>query len=181
MNQESSIMSRCWCFAVSLAMSVLLLCAGDAWGGGYVVLTGGEGSSKTLNAESVGAEGGWHGRRLLLGIGFSVAFTEGPWRLVTSNHLANNSEKRNDEVELYAAVGLAVLRHLYLVGTMGGAEESKTGRTRTPSGATVEWDPETTGRHLTFSGQLQYELGWLVVGGGYHNRRGAVGRVGVRF
>jgi hypothetical protein len=129
----------------------------------------------------VGVEGGWLGDGLLLGVGLATVFTGGDWATINANPLLTYDEKRNNDLECYGSMGWAVAGNWRLVGTAGASFASHSGRTATSQGTTVEWDPEYDAGRLSFSGQLQYERHWLVVGGGYHNHRGGIGRIGFRF
>jgi hypothetical protein len=169
---------RRW-MVMGVVWAACLLAATRASGGGYVVVAVGAGGES--GAGSVGGEGGWLGERLLLGIGLASVFTGGEWETINSNPLLSYEEKRNNKAECYGSLGWAVARSWRLVGTAGASFGSTTGRTSTNLGTTVEWDPEYDSGRFACSGLLQFERRRLVVGGGYHNRRGGVGRIGFRF
>lgn len=83
------------------------------------------------------------------------------------------SLKRGDEWEPYFAFGVRpIIRNLYLVGTVGGSfQETKE----------TWWgieDVKDTEGLFTASGQVRYVWKHLMVGTGYHNRRGVIGGLG---
>lgn len=157
-----------------LILVIGLLPISNVYGDGYLLLTGGGGGES--NAGSIGGEGGWIGQNFLLGIGLSVIFTGGDWESKGYGYY----KKHDDEYEGYGVVGIRILKDWFLVGTAGYSEETITGKT-CAGGTCVEWDPEVEEGHFTYSGQLQYVYKRLIIGGGYHNRRGVVGRIGFSF
>jgi len=167
-----------------LILFIGLLPISNVYGGGYLLLTGGGGGE--ANAGSIGGEGGWIGQNFLLGIGLSVTFTGGDWEMKYSSSgwmelpPAAYYEKHDDEYEGYGVVGIKILQDLFLIGTAGYSQETVTGKTCV-GGTCVEWDPEVEEDHFTYSGQLQYVYKRLIIRGGYHNRRGIIGGIGLRF
>lgn len=162
-------------------MIALALTNGEARGGGYLLLTAGGGFGGTAGAGSLGLEGGWRGNRTLLGVGLAGIFAGGDWETAGDNPLMTYEMKRNADLEVCAAIGAALTRNWYLVGTAGWSFDSTTGRTTFNSGTPVEWDPVFGDGVFTWSGLLQHERDHLILGGGFHHRRGLVGRVGYGF
>ncbi len=162
-----------------VTLAGLLGVARSVCAGGYALVTTGKGGES--HAGSFGGEAGWVGWRLLLGLGGAGVFSRGPWERINSNALLTYDEKRNNESEYYGALGWAVSRRWRLLGTGGVSVASRSGRTTTYAGTAVEWGPDYSRGRFAWSGQLQYERWGIVVGGGYDNRRGVVGRLGLRF
>jgi len=159
-----------------LIVFVGLLPISNVYGDTYLLLTVGGG-----NAGSIGIEGGWLGQKFLLGIGFSVIFPKDSWRMTNANVFGSSYQRTGPEGEGYGSAGIMILQDWFLVITAGLYYESIQSKTVTYGGTSVEWDPEFKEPNLAYSGQLQYTYDILIVGGGYHNRRGIVGRIGIRF
>jgi len=66
--------------------------------------------------------------RLLSGVGMAALFTGGEWHVINSDPLLTYEEKRNDEVEVYGALGWTLTGGWRLVGTAGESVGSRTRR-----------------------------------------------------
>jgi hypothetical protein len=167
--------------STSLMTLLFLSLAGSVKGGGYLVLTCGVGQGGTSSAGSIGGEGGWHGTRYLSGLGLAVIATGSDWVLLNDNPVMTYEEKRIADAELYGAGGMAVSKNLFVVGTIGRSFVNTKGRSTAYGGTPVEWQGELHGGQTTYSGQLQHRNRHFLVGGGYHNSRGLVVRIGTCF
>jgi len=154
-----------------LMLIIGFLPVSNVYGDGYILLTGGAGGK--ADAGSVGLEGGWIGQNFLLGIGLSAVSTDTEDLPAPAGYY-----KYEDELEGYGAVGIKIITNWFLVATAGYSEQEKKYVLQYPGGE-VEFDEGKKG-YFTYSGQLQYVYKRFIIGG-YHNRRGVVGRVGFTF
>ena len=145
---------------------------------GYVFGNGGSGGK--ADAASGGIEGGLLLPRedsklgYLLGVGLSgIDRADNDDRGIWSTEYS-------DEWEGYFAFGVRpVIKNLYLVGSVGGSirEVSDTFNYKGTKIEGFESDEENE-FHFTTSGQVRYVWKHLMVGAGYHNRRGVIGGIG---
>jgi len=83
-----------------------LLSINEAYGSGYLLLTGGSGGE--VDAGSIGGEIGWIGQNFLLGVGISIALTEGDWERKSYYYY----ERYDNEYEGYGVLGIGA-RNLF--------------------------------------------------------------------
>lgn len=163
-----------------------LLNISNVYGGGYFLLTAGGGGE--ANAVNIGGEAGYMWRIFLLGMGISVTLPDSDWEKIDSDYDedfeyvddSGRYEKKEDELELYIAGGVRVLKDFFVVATAGYSIQAIAKKNCVP-GLCIEWSPEFEKEYFTYSGQLRYVYKRLIIGGGYHNRRGIVGRIGITF
>jgi hypothetical protein len=89
---------------IVLALVFVFLPINNLYGGGYILVTGGNGGDS--NEKSLGGELGWIGQEFLLCIGTAEIFSESGWKRKTPG--AGYFEKNNDEFEFYGVAGVAV-------------------------------------------------------------------------
>ncbi len=166
-------------------IAVLLFCVtmgfiqDSAYAGWYVFGNGGGGGE--ADTASGGLEGGGIFKPdakigYLLGGGFSIADR------AKTEERGNWDTEFTNEGEGYFAFGIRpIIKGLYLVGTAGASvrESSDTWHTGTSAG-TIEGFESDEGNegYFTTSGQIRYIWKHLMIGAGYHNRRGVIGGIG---
>lgn len=164
---------------IALMMVFVLSGSTTAAADGYAFL--GLGSGGEVEATSVGVDFGavWpkESPRFLLGLSLSGSFTS-----ESKKKTALLDEVRAPEFELAAVAGLAVVRGLFLVGS-AGYSQSCTGTVFSGDSASecTNYDDNDVQNHLTWSGQVRYLFDHLILGGGFHNRRGPFVGLGLRF
>lgn len=146
---------------------------------GYMFFTGGGGGG-SAGAGSFGVEGGKILARgdgkFFLGGSLGVAFNG---RSGGRTGAFLETRIRNEQ-ELYGAAGIRLQRRLYLVGTAGLADQSARDIIRVPGAPkVVEEYPLNT--FVTGSGQLRFVFKRVVLGAGYHSRRGLIAGLGFTF
>jgi hypothetical protein len=163
-------MKRIFLLVVALLLNTGMesICEADV----YFVFTGGNGGQADVS--SIGAEGGWIGKRVLLGIGYAQLSNDNTVPQVTSS--GTNYFVYKKEEELYGSLGVKLIDDLFLVGNAGYSQQLI--EFRSFLGVTFDEDPK---RYFTYGGQLQYTFHHIVIGAGYHNRRGIVGKIGFSF
>lgn len=89
---------------------------------------------------------------------------------------------RSDEWELYGAAGINLIEGIFLAGTIGFSEtcEGTVFKGDNPNDC-GSYDDNDKEYKLTGSGQLRFTYKNLMIGAGYHNRRGIVGGIGFVF
>lgn len=89
---------------------------------------------------------------------------------------------RDDEWELYGATGISFIKNFFIVGTAGFSEicEGSVLKGEETSECS-SWEGNDKETKFTGSGQLRYLYERLIIGVGYHNRRGIILGIGVRF
>ena len=89
---------------------------------------------------------------------------------------------KSDDIEIYGAGGIAVTKGLFVVGTAGATETCEgTVFKGDDASSCASYDDNETSYKFAASGQLRYVYKQLIIGAGYHNRRGIVGGIGIRF
>lgn len=145
-----------------------------------VYIFGNIGSGGEVDDSSIGGEIGatlpTSNPSFLLGIGISVA------GISKTERISDFADREfSDEWEGYGAVGIRLISGLYLVGTAGYSQQTES-ITLHAGGVSVEGgNEEVKDEHFTASGQLRYVYKSLIIGGGYHNRRGIIGGIGFAF
>ena len=139
----------------------------------YFVFTGGNGGE--AKASSIGAEGGWIGKNFLLGIGYSLLNNDNTVYQPTSS--GTNTTKTEKENEMYLSGGIRIVDKLFLVANAGYSQQLVTFHSALFG---IDFDEDPINR-FTYGGQLQYIIKNLIISGGYHNRRGVVGKFGFSF
>jgi hypothetical protein len=145
----------------------------------YVYGNGGGGGE--AKAPSIGGEFGviWPkgDQKYLAGMGFSYADTE---KSEPGTFLLD--KVRANEVEIYGAAGLNLTKGFFITGTAGVTEtcEGYVFKGESPSNCT-SMDGVDKKNKFTGSGQLRFINNRLMLGIGYHNRRGVVGGIGLNF
>lgn len=139
------------------------------------------GSGGEVDAPSFGGEVGriWpeDEPKYLLGLGVSRAdsgkILERGWIF---------DKVRDNEWELYGAAGISFTKSLFVVGTAGYSVLCEGGVLKEEeTSACSSWEGNDTEIRSSVSGQLRYVYKSLIIGGGYHNRRGIIIIGGIRF
>lgn len=144
-----------------------------------------------------GGEAGWLGPFLSLGVGLDGQRHQGQSECANCGSL-DTSKKRGfvpvigvtrtgpREVEGYALIGIALAPQLVLAATLGSSTVTRDLQWSTQGTPLRTETQEPEVRFRTYSLQLQLRpthqpIRGLLIGAGYHNRRGVVGRIGYAF
>ena len=139
--------------------------------GGYVFGNGGDGG------EADGASGGLEGG-LLLKQDAKIGWLGGLGLSATDREEPDDNREYTEEWEGYFAFGIRpMIKNLYLVGTVGGSARDSS-ETLHIGGEVLEDMEQESEINFTTSGQVRYVWKHLMVGAGYHNRRGVIGGIG---
>lgn len=160
----------------------------DASANGYFLINGGSGGK--YNASSLGGEIGvvWPATDLqyFLGFGISQINSETRERYYPAGGGVNPpyvwDKVRSNEQELYAAGGLRLVNDFFLGGSVGASTVCEGTVLKGESASSCDsWDGNKSETNVTWSGQIRYIWKNLIIGGGYHNRRGPVLGIGFNF
>jgi hypothetical protein len=167
------------CLLIVSVFICFFVCSINADAEIYIFGNGGTGGE--ADAASIGGEFGviWpkDNQAYLLGMGFSWTDTEKSERATILL-----DKVRANELEWYGAVGLKLTSGFFITGTAGVTEtcEGLVFKGESPSNCT-SMDGTDTKNIFTWSGQLRYIYQRLMLGVGYHNRRGILAGIGFNF
>lgn len=163
-------------FSAVLAVALFFAINGSADAGFYLFGNVGGGDNVSYGGD-LGAIWPSEDPKYLLGIGASSG--------------GNSEEKeatflldrvKSSDLEIYAAFGYAFLKNLFIVGTAGATEVCEgTVFKGDDASSCASYDDNKTEYKFSGSGQLRYVYKHLIIGAGYHNRRGIVGGIGFMF
>lgn len=164
------------CFLILLVIIFSFIVSKNANAGVYIFGTVGSGGE--VDAASYGGEIGaiWpkDEPKYLLGVGASNAESgeREPYSVVLD-------KVRDDELEIYGAAGIGLVKSFFIVGTAGASfvTECLAFKGMDCSGMD-DADEEVK---FAVSGQLRFVYKNLMIGAGYHNRRGIIGGIGFAF
>jgi hypothetical protein len=163
---------------LTVILSCLIMCE-RAQAGVYIFGTFGNGGE--VDADSYGGEIGaiWPSSepKYLIGLGMSYANSS---KSESATFLLD--EVRAPEYDIYVAGGFNLAKGFFITGTAGFSEtcEGTVFKGDDPSDC-ISYDNNDVSYKFTGSGQLRFVYEHLMLGVGYHNRRGVVGGIGVSF
>jgi hypothetical protein len=167
-------------YLLLLFVIIFLLNVSERANAGIYIL-GTFGSGGEIDASSFGGEIGaiWPSDepKYLLGIGGAWANTsyKKPYTLLLD-------KVRENDYELYGAMGISLIRNLFIVGTGGVARGCEGTVLKGDSASECEaYEGNDVKTKFAGSGQLRYLYKYLIIGVGYDNIRGIIGGVGFRF
>lgn len=164
---------------VALVVSCFVFGSKDANAGVYFFGNGGGGGK--ADGGSIGGEIGgiWpkDAPKYLLGLGLSQTNSE---KSEPATFILD--KVRSNEYEFYGAAGLGLTKGFFITGT-GGVTETCEGtvlKGDDPSSC-ADYDGNDVKYKFTGSGQLRFVHKQLMLGIGYHSRRGIIGGIGISF
>jgi hypothetical protein len=149
---------------------------------GYAVLTVGQNGKS--NGSSIGGEIGMVVKTVHLGLGLAEILTDEEWVLESKSGTYYTGvriySKKYHEYEGYGALGMMLLKNVFLVTTIGYSGETYKKKSESQYGI-IDLGTKDGPGHMALSIRLQLEAKGFIIGAGYHNRRGIIGSIGFRF
>jgi hypothetical protein len=121
----------------------------------------------------------WPGEnpKYLLGIGASTGANS-----ETKRATIYLDKVKSSDLEIYGAFGYGFLKNLFIVGTAGATEVCEGIAIKGDDASScASYEDNKTEYRFSGSGQLRYVYKHLIIGAGYHNRRGIIGGIGFMF